>query len=233
MRTIAHISDLHFGKIDEPVAEALVADLVARGPSLIVVSGDLTQRARGWQYQQAARFLNRLPKPQLVVPGNHDIPLFDVTRRFLFPLQRYRKYITTDLAPVYQDEALLVIGLNTARSFTASLRGFWKDGQISSEQLESVRKATRDFPDSVFKVIVTHHPFIPPSNEFRREIVHGAGQALAAMEQCGVDLLLAGHLHAGYHGDVRTHHLQVKCSMLSVQAGTATSTRRRGGAEFV
>src|SRR5688572_9270720 len=120
MRTIAHISDLHFGRIDEAIVEGLVADIAARSPSLVVVSGDLTQRARAWQYRQGAELLERLPKPQLVVPGNHDIPLYDVVRRFLFPLQRYSSYITRDLAPVYRDHELFVMGLNTARSFTFS-----------------------------------------------------------------------------------------------------------------
>jgi 3',5'-cyclic AMP phosphodiesterase CpdA len=228
MRTLAHISDVHFGRIDPPVVEGLVAELNDRKPSLLVLSGDLTQRARGWQYREAANFLSRLPKPQIVVPGNHDIPLYDVARRFFFPLQKYRKYITTDLRPSYQDEEIAVIGLNTARPFTFSLHGFWKDGHISEEQLVGVTARAKDLPKSLFKIVVTHHPFIPPPDAQRIEIVHGARRALATMEQCGIDMLLAGHLHMGYHGDVRTHHEAAKRSILSVQAGTATSTRRRG-----
>src|SRR5690349_20939257 len=104
MRTIAHISDLHFDLVDPNVVEALAAELNQRAPSLLVVSGDFTQRARTGQYQQAARYLHRLPKPQLVIPGNHDIPLFDVIRRFFFPLERYKKHITSELRPLYQDE---------------------------------------------------------------------------------------------------------------------------------
>src|SRR5256885_16491624 len=108
MRTIAHISDLHFGRLDSPVAEALVADLQALSPSLVVVSGDFTQRARSSQYADAAAYLKRLPNPQLTVPGNHDIPLYDVSRRFLSPLARYRHYINRDLRPIFQDDELLV-----------------------------------------------------------------------------------------------------------------------------
>lgn len=228
MRTIAHISDVHFGKTDPAVVEGLIADLKDRAPSLLVASGDFTQRARAWQYKAAAAFLKRLPAPQLVVPGNHDIPLYDVIRRFFFPLQFYRRYISRDLRPVYRDEEMIVIGLNTARSFTFTLDGFWKDGRISEEQLIDVSTTAKDLPASLFKVVVTHHPFIPPPGERLHGIVHGSARALDTMQQCGVDLLLAGHLHLGYSGDVRTHHEAVKRSILSVQAGTATSTRRRG-----
>jgi 3',5'-cyclic AMP phosphodiesterase CpdA len=163
----------------------------------------------------------------MVIPGNHDIPLYNVIRRFFFPLSRYRKYISPDLRPVYRDEELLVVGVNSARSFTWSPNGFWKDGKISAEQLADIRTRACDAPATVFKVVVTHHPFIPPPNQRKKGIIHGARRALDEMEECGVDMLLAGHMHVGYHGDVRTHHEAVTRSILSVQAGTATSTRRR------
>src|SRR5205085_2537814 len=100
------------------------------------------------------------------------------------------------------------------------LGGFWKDGNISDDQLVDLRLQMKGAPESLFKIVVTHHPFIPPSPQYVRDIVHGAPAALATMEQCGVDLLLAGHLHTGYSGDVRTHHEAVKRSILSIQAGT-------------
>jgi 3',5'-cyclic AMP phosphodiesterase CpdA len=228
MRTIAHISDVHFGRIDPVIAEAVVADVNAQKPSLVVMSGDFTQRARAGQYVQAAAFMKRLPQPQLVVPGNHDIPLFDVVSRFFAPLANYRKHITPDLAPVYRDDELLVIGINTARSFTFVLNGFWKDGRISREQMQGIKRLACAAPAKVRKIVVTHHPFIPPPGGRIHGIVHGAAEALAEMAQCGVDLCLAGHLHMGYSGDVRTHHEAIKRSILSIQAGTATSTRRRG-----
>lgn len=228
MRKIAHISDLHFGKLDPPVADGLVGDLTERRPDLLICSGDFTQRARERQYRSAANFMRRLPSPQLVVPGNHDIPLFNVIRRFFFPLERYRRIITPDLRPVYEDDELFVMGINTARPFSWHWRGFWKDGKISEEQLLDVELRAKDVPPHAFKIIVTHHPFIPPPGERPHGIVHGAARALDQLERHGVDMLLAGHLHMGYSGDVRTHFEAAKRSILSVQAGTATSTRRRG-----
>jgi 3',5'-cyclic AMP phosphodiesterase CpdA len=222
MRTIAHISDLHFGRVDPLVAEGLVADLAERKPDLLVVSGDFTQRAREGQYKRAAAYLKRLPTPQLVVPGNHDIPMFDVIRRFFFPLHRYRRLITKDLRPLYRDDELMVLGINTARSFTH------KSGWISEEQLLDVKARVCDIPPDVVKVVVTHHPFIPPPRERRADVIRRGGTYLDELADCGVDLLLAGHLHLAYHDDLRSHYKSAKRSILSIQAGTATSTRRRG-----
>ncbi len=227
MRTIAHISDIHFGRDDPPVAEALVGELHGHKPSLVVMSGDFTQRARAGQYKAAAEYMARLPGPQLVVPGNHDIPMFNVFARFFWPLRNYRTYVTKDLRPVYEDPELLVVGINTARSFTFDRNGFWKDGHISEEQLLDVKLKACDRPAEQFKIVVTHHPFIPPPKERPHGIVHGARRALDQFERCHIDMCLAGHLHMGYSDDVRIHHEAVKRSILSVQAGTAISTRRR------
>jgi len=222
MRTIAHISDLHFGTVDPAIAEALVEDVAARKPSLVVVSGDFTQRARSEQYRQAAKFLKRLPQPQLVVPGNHDVPLWDVLRRVFRPMEKYRRFISDDLMPIFRDDQMLVVGVNTARSFTQ------KSGWISGRQLQEIHELTCGAAAALMKVVVTHHPFIPSPRDPEGDIVLDAAEALDRLEQCGIDLLLAGHLHLAYHDDIRSHHKSLKRSVLSVQAGTATSTRLRG-----
>lgn len=222
MRTLAHISDLHFGTVDPAIAEALVQDVAARKPSLVVVSGDFTQRARSEQYRQAAKFLKRLPQPQLVVPGNHDVPLWDVLRRVFRPMERYRRFISNDLMPIFRDDEILVVGVNTARSFTQ------KSGWISDRQLQEIHDLTCGAAAGLMKVVVTHHPFIPSPRDPEGDIVLDAAEALDRLEQCGIELLLAGHLHLAYHDDIRSHHKSLKRSVLSVQAGTATSTRLRG-----
>ena len=208
MPTIAHISDLHFGKEDPPVAEALLTELQARGPRLVAVSGDLTQRAREREFRAARAFLDRLPGVVLVVPGNHDVPLWDVVSRFTRPLHRYRRHLTPDLAPFFHQEDLAVMGVNTARSWT------FKNGRISWEQIEQIRARFAPLPERVFKVLVTHHPFVPSPGDPDPAVVGRGFQALQAAEAAGVDLLLAGHLHLGFSGDVRAHHLSIKRSML-------------------
>lgn len=224
MRTIAHISDLHFGAADLPVAEGLLEDLTALAPALVVVSGDLTQRARRRQFAAARDFLARIPFPLLLVPGNHDIPLYDVARRFLRPLNRYQRYITSDLMPLFRDEELAVLGINTARSAT------WKNGRISLAQIQDIRRVFCSVPAQLFKVMVTHHPFVPPPNDPSPALVGRGPLALEALQACGVELLLAGHLHIGYSGDVTAQYLAMRRSILVAQAGTAISLRRRGEA---
>lgn len=223
MRTIAHLSDLHFGTERPELAHALRADLLASRPSLVVVSGDLTQRARASQFKAAQAFLASLPTPQLVIPGNHDVPLYDVIRRFLSPLHRFRHYIHPEVDPLYDDGELFVAGINSARSLT------WKSGRISFaqiRQLETRLTKTR----AAFKVVVTHHPFLPPPNgssDARIDLVGRAHEALALLDASHVDVLLAGHLHHGYSGDIRTHYPTARRAIISGQAGTAISKRVR------
>lgn len=222
MRTIAHISDLHFGRVDENAAKALLEHLKQQKPSLTIISGDITQRARTGQFKEAKDYINCLPKPYLVIPGNHDIPLFDIFRRFLAPLNRYKKYISEDLSPLFKDEEIAVLGINTARSFT------WKDGRISHEQINNIMSVMCDIPGDHFKIIVTHHPFIPPPNDELADLVDRAELAMEVIGPCGIDLLLAGHLHHGYTGDVRKYYPASKRSVIVAQAGTAISDRMRG-----
>jgi 3',5'-cyclic AMP phosphodiesterase CpdA len=220
--TIAHISDLHFGKEDPPVAEALLAELAMRAPTVVAVSGDLTQRAREREFRAARAFLDRLPGVVVVVPGNHDVPLWDVLSRFARPMHNYRRHLTPDLAPFHHREDLAVMGVNTARSWT------FKNGRISWAQIEQIRQRFGPLPERVFKVLVTHHPFVPSPGDPDPAVVGRGFHALQAAEAAGVDLLLAGHLHLGFSGDVRAHHLSIRRSMLVAQAGTAISLRTRG-----
>lgn len=221
MRRIAHISDLHFGAEDPLIAEGLLEDLAHPLPHLVVVSGDLTQRARKSQFAAARNFLERIPVPQLIVPGNHDIPLYNVVARFARPLARYRHYITPELHPFYHDEELAVAGINTARSDT------WKEGRISHVQIERFRAQFDAVSPTLFKVLVCHHPFIPPEGDKRSAIVGRVREALRTLEASHCALILSGHLHQAYNGDVRPHHLEITRSILVAQAGTAISHRRR------
>lgn len=222
MRTIAHISDLHFGHEDRAVAEGLLRDLEDYAPSVVAVSGDLTQRARPVEFQAARDYLARLPAPAVVVPGNHDVPLWNIYARFTKPLHHYRAYITRDMAPLFQDEEIAVLGINTARSMV------FKGGRISHQQIADLLSQFKPLPSALFKVVVTHHQFLPhPSGGVTKLLGRGA-LAMSAIEACGVDLLLAGHVHLSWTGDVRSHYPHVRRSILVAQAGTAISKRGRG-----
>src|SRR3989440_8090724 len=133
MRKIVHLSDLHFGRVDESLVGPLVSAVNEAGPSLVVVSGDVTQRARAAQFREARAFLDRLPRPQVVVPGNHDVPLWDVLARFRSPLEKFRRHVSDDPGPFYEDDEVAGAGVNTARSWTL------KYGRINERQAASLR----------------------------------------------------------------------------------------------
>ena len=200
MRTLAHLSDLHFDRVDQGVLEALRRRVKALAPDLVVVSGDLTQRARAHQFRAARAFLDSLPKPQVVVPGNHDVPLYNVLARFVAPLAGYRRVIAGDVEPGFVDDEIAVLGVNTARSFLL------KGGRVSESQRARVCEALGRLRGERTRIVVSHHP-----------------AALEALADCGVDVFVSGHHHA-----TRTAQRRIgRTSVLLVEAGTATSHRLR------
>ena len=225
MRKIVHISDVHFGRIDYAVADRLIEKIAEIAPDLTVVSGDLTQRAKSAQFIEARAFLDKLPAPQIVVPGNHDIPLHNVYNRFLNPLEKYKKYITDDLQPFYADAEIAVIGINTARSLTI------KGGRVNAGQIAAIQHRMCELDDKILKIIVTHHPFDLPEGHDEDDIVGRARLVMEGLADCGADLFLAGHIHVSHIGSTaERYRLDRQRSALVVQAGTATSTRGRGEA---
>lgn len=220
MRTIIQISDLHFGTTLPDTLDPLIALLHRLAPDLVIVSGDLTQRARPIEYVAAQAYVQRLPTPRLLIPGNHDVPLYDVFRRFVSPLGRYRRYITDDLAPAFIDDEVAVFGINTARSFT------FKGGAIDPHQVVEVTERLATLPSHVARIVVTHHPFDIPFGLSGVEIVHGAKKALTAFAPHKVDLYLSGHLHLIHLASASQYVAAYDAPLLV--AGTAISTRARG-----
>ncbi len=223
MRTIAHISDLHFGRIDGRVVDGLLAELHTEAASLTVISGDLVQRPARSQFRAARAFLDQLPGPYLVVPGNHDIPVFNLVARFTDPFRRYRHYVSEELAPVYTDTELAVLGINTARSWVLN----FAHGRVSRHQIEHVHRVFERLPATLFRILVAHHPVLGPPDWPRAPLVGQLSRALPGLAACGVEMVLGGHLHRAFTGDLLHHHAHVERSILVVQAGTATSTRLR------
>jgi 3',5'-cyclic AMP phosphodiesterase CpdA len=224
MARLIHLSDLHFGAHDEQLVEAVERKTDELKPDLVVISGDFTQRAKTEQFKEACRFLERLREAGhevLGVPGNHDVPLYDVLRRFLSPLTRYRRFIDESLCPFVELPGVAVLGINTARSLT------FKDGRMSQEQVEFIRDTFARSDPRAVRVLVTHHPLLAiPVGEAVERAIGRQELALDAVEEAGVDLLLAGHAHhasAHHASDLVTR----AGGALVIQAGTATSTRLR------
>jgi hypothetical protein len=213
-RTIAHLSDLHFGREDPRAEGALLRDLVEIAPSLVAVSGDLTHRARTREFARARDFLVRVPAPLLVVPGSHDVAPLDLVRGLARPLHRYRAWVTRELEPAYADDELLVVGISTARPLA------FGGGRVSAEQLERVRNLARSAGPGRLRVLVAHHPFDASAAS--------PEGALAALAACGIDVVLSGDLQrrAGAAAEPPGH--TVSRRVLALHAGSALA-RPPGG----
>jgi 3',5'-cyclic AMP phosphodiesterase CpdA len=222
MRTLVHLSDLHFGRVDPRIVPPLVHTIRDIAPDLVAVSGDLTQRARRNQFAQARAFLEQLPFPQIIVPGNHDIPLFNLAARFLSPLTGYRRYITADLAPVFDDDEIVVVGLNSARSVM-----FSGGGRLNEMQVQQAAARLAAAASDVIKIVVTHHPFELPAGRAEEHLIGRSDMAMAQLANAGADLFLAGHLHVSHVARTAERYKISGHSALVVQAGTM-STRERG-----
>jgi len=223
MRTIAHISDVHFGREDPAIVAGLLESVAAAAPDVVVVSGDLTQRARKRQFRAAQAFLKELPSvPRIVIPGNHDIALAGIMDRGIRPFRRFKRYITDDLEPFFVDTEVAIAGINTVRRSTVN------DGRIKAkaarracEQLGAAGKGTA-------RVVVTHHPVDVEPGDWKRRTVSRAKGAMKRFGDCGVDLFLSGHLHTGSSLSTSARYKFKGYSAVVVHAGTAVSTRRRG-----
>jgi 3',5'-cyclic AMP phosphodiesterase CpdA len=223
VRTIAQISDLHFGRHDLTVVEDLLTSVNRHRPDLVALSGDFTQRARHAEFAQARQFLDRISQPKLVVPGNHDVPLYNVFARFLTPFAKYDRYVLPVGHPAnfYQDDELAVLGLNTARRLAR------KNGRVSIDQIAEIGRGFRDVSQKTFKVLVTHHPLGIPSGVSALELAGRSRLALEMITSAGVKMLLSGHHHRASSGGMA--ETGAGGSVLVIHAGTAISTRVRGG----
>lgn len=216
MRRILHISDLHFGRDRPELLEPLIRSINGLDPDLVAISGDFTQRARHWQFRAARAFLDRLEPPTLSVPGNHDTPLDNLFIRLLFPWKRYRAHIAQELEPEYHDDEIAVTGVNTVNHFA------WQRGLARAHTIRRVCKAFAQDPRERMHVAMLHHP-LEHLPEVRKQLTRGAGAALEALEKCGTDIVLSGHLHSW-----RAVPFETAGGILLVQAGTGLSTRGRG-----
>ena len=170
MQTIVHLSDLHFGRVNEGIAEALIRQVNDLRPDVTVVSGDLTQRARRGQFEAARSFLERLPMPQIVVPGNHDVPAYNLFRRFHSPLGRFRRYITDDPLPSFVNDEVSVFGLNSTLSLTT------KHGRLRPAEIAMVCDRMTKVNEKAVKVVVCHHPFDLPPSASHRDLIRDAAE---------------------------------------------------------
>lgn len=210
MKIIAHLSDLHFGRTDNRVVNALLTDLHRHRPDLVIVSGDLTQRARSHQFAEARAFLSHVPAPALVVPGNHDLsPLYRPLARIFRPRAKFHRNLPGhDELPVWSDAEVVAIGLDSTRSLR------WKSGALKDSHLEHLEATLAAAPPGAARVVFLHHP--PATSP--------GGHPYEVLVEHDIDLVLTGHVHHAHVGLVNGQHGQ---SLVLVQASTACSTRLR------
>ena len=222
MTRIAHLTDLHFGADDPAVVAALIQELNADRPDLVAISGDLTQGGRHAEFRAARAFMDALHAPTLAVPGNHDITPYNLIERFADPYARWRQAIGAETEPAWHDREVAVLGLNTARRF--GLNWDWSRGRVTHVRLRRLIGRLEAVPAGLARIVVAHHPLLPPEQAPQTTVAGGAAQALAAMSEAGVVLVLAGHLHRGY---ARLATASGRPPLV-LQGGTATSVRLRG-----
>ncbi len=215
MTTFVHISDLHFGRIDSPLIAGLHHSLQNIQPNLVVISGDLTQRARTNEFLAARAFLDQLQYPFLVIPGNHDIPAYNLVGRFFKPWRKWHRYLGCPLEPIVDNGDFIALGINTVRrssSFTD-----WSRGRINEAQSNIAAAVLEKQPVDKLRVLVIHHPFWLPDKYRRRHVIGNRDQALEVLRKAGVDLILSGHVHLAY--------TQVLEGLIVSHSGTTLSDR--------
>ncbi|HEX7118068.1 MAG TPA: metallophosphoesterase [Longimicrobiales bacterium] len=226
MLTLLHVSDLHFGPPYVPrVGEALLEAAAALEPDIIVASGDFTQRAKESQFEAARRYLDRLPPvPLIVVPGNHDVPLYRVAERIFSPFDLYRQYISGELDTVFRRDDVVIVGLNST-----SPRRAITNGRIDAEQLDFCEAALRDAPPGAARIVVAHHHFAPAPDYEGGQVMPKAKRAIDRFTALDVDLILGGHLHRAYIGNSLDVYpgREREHGIIIVQCGTSTSRRGR------
>ena len=222
MTLLVQISDTHFGTESAPVVDALVRMVVALAPSLVVLSGDITQRARPAQFRAAREFVERLQAPAtLVIPGNHDIALYNLASRLFSPYANHRRTFGHDLEPSFESDALLVVSVKTTR------RWLHERGVVSGAQVERIARQLEAAQATQLRVVVTHQPVHVTRREDRAELLRGHEHAVQRWAAAGADLILGGHSHLPFVRPLHEHHAGLARRVWVVQAGTAVSSRLR------
>lgn len=224
---LLHLSDLHFGAVTADLPARLTEAVIQAAPELVVVSGDLTQRGRAKEFSEARAFLDSLPFPQVVVPGNHDVPRWWVVwERFRRPWRRFRRLVQEDLEPVWSSPDTFVIGTNSAR--VAGWHPDWSRGRLSHRQMARMVHLAQESDPGSLRVLVVHHPPAAPPTGTHRHLIGRQREFSQSVNLAGVDLVLAGHFHVSYARllPLSGGHAARSCVLSAVS--TALSHRLKG-----
>lgn len=219
---VIQISDPHFGTVRQPVAEALLRLVEAEAPDLAILSGDITQRARAEEFNAARAFVDRLHVPaRLIIPGNHDVPLYNLPARLFAPYAGFQRVFGNDLEPMFESDQILAVTVKTTRR--------WRhiDGEVSAEQIERVAARLRAASPGQLRIVVTHQPVCVPRPEDEKDLLHGHVEAIRAWAAAGADIIMGGHIHLPYVCPLHEVYQGLARPIWAVQAGTSLSWRIR------
>lgn len=216
---LALLSDLHFGRAQPDLVQPLLDALAETGPDHIVIAGDFVQRARPGQFRRAREFVDRLCAPWIAVPGNHDIPLFNVVARVICPRQCYRRWIARETEPMVETGAAVIVGLDTTHRWSR------QRGKVSADQIDRVAQIIRRNAPRRAVIVAAHHPFHQAA-DVEKKLMLGAPGALETWAESGPHVILTGHLHRWLVEPFVSR--KNKSATLQVHCGTGLSTRRRG-----
>lgn len=221
---LMHVSDIHAGPPFAPeIAAVVVREAQAYAPDAFVVSGDFVQRADELaQWQTITAWLAQTPQPRFVVPGNHDVPLYNIWNRLFNPYIHYTTHISSDLMPVMHLNGVSLIGVNTAFGWTID------GGYMSPAQQAHLRTAAANTPLGNRRVLVMHHHLLNPPGVGRRNRVANPKAIARLLDECQIDVVLCGHIHLSYVGHTRDLVPLLGRGTIICQAGTATSQRGKG-----
>ncbi len=224
MTLLLQVSDPHFGTERPVVMAALEALWRERAPDLLLLTGDITQRARVPEFRAARAFIDRIaPRALLAIPGNHDIPLFDLWSRCLHPYRRFQRHFQPALDGEFRTADVQVVAVNTTRWYRHT------DGELSVQQIERVAQRLRAAAQVRCRVVAVHQPVAVTRESDVSNLLHGHEAAVHAWAQAGADLIVGGHIHLPFVVPLRERWPALPRPMWAVQAGTALSTRVRGG----
>jgi 3',5'-cyclic AMP phosphodiesterase CpdA len=227
---IAHLSDLHFGGYADLLQiEALEEFLPTLGAAALVVSGDLSQRARHGEFQAAHAFIHRMRRhlPVLIVPGNHDIEWWKSPLGLLGDERKYGKYARYfgDLTPVLEVPGAIIAGALSSYgvafgSLTWNLRDVAVKGHLPRSETDRVAAVFSAAPPEAARILVFHHNVLPGAVSRRMGLARwrSAHRRLLAT---GADVVLCGHDHQEGAGQID--------GALAVSTSGTHSSRSRGG----
>ena len=195
MIRLFHVSDLHFGRQDQAAIDWFAATVHEERPNAVICTGDLTQRAKRSEFEAACRYLESLPVPVTVEPGNHDLPYFNLYERLFRPYRRYGRLEKMIERPL--DIAnVVVVPLKTTARF--QLRHNWSWGRVGRRSLAKTLALLESAGDDHVKLVACHHPLVDrEGGQSSGKTIRGR-EALEALAQAGAHAVLSGHVHTPF-----------------------------------